>query len=82
MDRAAASRGRYVLAAVRQAWLDTYYWQRAGTIVGSSRPLFSDLVTVTESLFAAGRAQRKDVLRAELELSRLEGASGSSSRMA
>ena len=72
MDRAAASRGRDVLVAVRQAWLDTHYWQRAESIVGSSRPLFSDLLTVTESLFAAGRAQRQDVLRAELELSRLD----------
>lgn len=72
MERHAESRGRDVLTAVRNDWLETYYWQRAEAIVRELRPLFSDLVTVTKSLYAVGRKDQQDVLRAKLELSRLD----------
>ena len=72
MDYNADARGRDVLTAVRNAWLDAYYWQRAQTIVSESRPFFADLVTVTKSLYAVGNKDQQDVLRAELELSRLD----------
>jgi outer membrane protein TolC len=68
----ADARGADVLAAVRHAWLDAYYWQRAHALVSESRPFFSDLVVVTRSLYAVGRSNQQDVLRAELELSRLD----------
>lgn len=72
MDQNAAARGRDVLTSVRNAWLETYYWHRAHTIVSESRPFFSDLVTITRSLYAVGKKDQQDVLRAELELSRLD----------
>lgn len=72
MDRSADARARDVLTAVRIAWLDTYYWERAHAIVSETRPYFEDLVTVTRSLYAVGRKDQQDVLRAELELSRLD----------
>ena len=72
MNQNADARGRDVLTAVRNTWLETYYWQRAETIVVDSRPFFSDLVTVTRSLYAVGDKDQQDVLRAELELSRLD----------
>lgn len=72
MTATADGRGRDVLNAVRDAWLETYYWHRAKSIVQESRPFFSDLVTVTRSLYAVGRKDQQDVLRAELELSRLD----------
>lgn len=72
MDRRADARVRDVQTAVRTAWLDTYYWERARAIVSDSRPYFEDLVTVTRSLYAVGRKDQQDVLRAELELSRLD----------
>jgi hypothetical protein len=53
MRGAADGRSRDVLQAVRQAWLDLYYWQQAGEI--------------TE-----GRRDQQDLLRAQLELSRIE----------
>ena len=40
--------------------------------VRSTRPFFEDLVATTESLYSVGRNTRQDVLRAELELSRLD----------
>lgn len=72
MTESAEDRQRDVLTAVRTAWLETYYWNRSYTIVTESRPFFSDLVTVTRSLYAVGQKDQQDVLRAELELSRLD----------
>ena len=68
----ADARGDDVLAAARIAWLDLYYWSKAGDLVRESRPFFDDLVTITRSLYAVGRRNQQDVLRAELELSRLD----------
>jgi outer membrane protein TolC len=68
----ADARGRDVLTSVRTAWLETYYWEQAHSIVSESRPFFSDLATVTRSLYAVGSKDQQDVLRAELELSRLD----------
>jgi outer membrane protein TolC len=68
----ADARGDDVLAATRLAWLDLYYWSKARDLVRESRPFFDDLATVTRSLYAVGRRNQQDVLRAELELSRLD----------
>ncbi len=72
MGRNADARGLDVLAAVRSAWLEAYYWELAKELVTESRPFFVDLATVTRSLYAVGRRNQQDVLRAELELSRLD----------
>ena len=68
----ADARRREVLAAVRFAWLETYYAQQAEALLTEKRPFFADLVTTTESLYSVGRKSQHDVLRAELELSRLD----------
>jgi outer membrane protein TolC len=72
MRESADGRSRDVLTAVRDAWLETYYWQRAHAIVNESRPFFDDLVTVTRSMYSVGRKNQQDLLRAELELSRID----------
>jgi outer membrane protein TolC len=72
MRESADGRSRDVLAAVRQAWLETYYWQQAYAIVDRSRPYFEDLVAVTRDMYSVGRKNQQDLLRAELELSRIE----------
>jgi outer membrane protein TolC len=68
----AAARMRAVRMQIRQAWLELHYWQRARAIVLESRPFFTDLVEVTTSLYSVGRKSQYDVLRAELELARLD----------
>lgn len=68
----AQGRSRDVLSAVRNDWLEAYYWSRADLIISESRPFFVDLVAVTRSLYAVGRKGQQDVLQAELELSRLD----------
>jgi outer membrane protein TolC len=72
LGASADARARDVKASVRDAWLEAYYWQRAHQIVTESRPFFADLATVTRSLYSVGRKTQHDVLRAELELSRLD----------
>jgi outer membrane protein TolC len=72
MNSNAEARVRDVRATVRIAWLETYYWQRAQDIVTESRPFFADLATVTRSMYSVGRKTQYDVLRAELELSRID----------
>ena len=68
----ADARGRDVLAAARSGWLESYYWDRAHALVSESRPFFDDLATITRSLYAVGRKNQQDLLRAGLELSRLD----------
>ena len=68
----ADARARDVLTATRKAWLNAYYAEQAHALVTESRPLFDDLVTITRSLYSVGRKSQHDVLRAELELSRLD----------
>jgi len=72
MKEHADGRGRDVLTAVRQSWLEAYYWQRAQAIVSESRPFFEDLATVTRSMYSVGRKDQLDLLRADLELSRID----------
>ncbi len=66
------ARGRDVLMAVRQSWLDLYYQDRSYELTSGSRPFFEKLVATTRSLYSVGRKSQQDVLRAELELSRLD----------
>lgn len=68
----AESRRRTVAAATKRAWLDVFYWQRVGAQLAAARPYFTELVAVTESRYSVGRRLQQDVLRAELELSRLD----------
>jgi len=72
MRESADGRRRDVLTSVRKAWLNAWYWDRAHSVVTESRPYFADLVTVARSLYSVGKKNRQDVLRAELELSRLD----------
>ncbi|NIQ25053.1 MAG: TolC family protein, partial [Gammaproteobacteria bacterium] len=72
MGEHAAARGRDVRTAVRDAWLELYFLDRSHELVLESRPYFADLAEVTRSLYAVGRKTQQDVLRAELELSRLD----------
>lgn len=72
MTENAEARARSVLVAVRIAWTEIYYWDQVAGLLEQSRPYFEDLAEVTQSLYAVGRKSQQDVLRAELELSRLE----------
>jgi len=72
VNQNADARGRFVVTAVQSAWLDAYFWTQAHALVTESRPFFDDLATITRSMYAVGRKNQQDVLRAELELSRID----------
>ena len=61
-----------LLMNVRDTYLNLYYEVKAAAIVNDAHQLFSKLVKITEDQYAAGRANQQDVIRADLELSRLE----------
>ncbi len=63
-----------ILRDVRVTYLDLYYDISALSIIQETKKLFSDLVTITESIYAAGRASasQQDVVLANLELARLD----------
>ena len=57
---------------VRLNWLELYYWLRAEEVITKNRTLFEQLVEVTQYHYGAGRSNQQDVIRAQLELSRLD----------
>jgi len=60
------------ISEVRETYLNLYYEIAAYEIINETRLLFSELVKITESSYAAGRVNQQDVLLADLELSRLD----------
>jgi outer membrane protein TolC len=63
---------REVIRDLRMAFLNLYYEIQSGNIIRETRALFSKLVKITEDQYAAGRVNQQDVIRADLELSRLD----------
>jgi len=63
---------RKVIRDVRKHFLELYYQTRAEQIVTDTRELFAQLVEITQAHYATGRVSQQDVLRASLELSRLD----------
>ncbi len=61
-----------IIRNVRETYLNLYYEVSAYQIIRETRKLFSELVTITESNYAAGRVNQQDVILAGLELSRLD----------
>ncbi len=61
-----------IVRDVRETYLNLYYEVSAYQIIRETRKLFSELVKITESNYAAGRVNQQDVVLAGLELSRLD----------
>ncbi len=61
-----------ILRDVRENYLNLYYEISAYKIIRETRKLFSKLVKITESNYAAGHVNQQDVVLAGLELARLD----------
>ena len=61
-----------ILKDVRESYLNLFYEVSAYQIIRETRKLFSELVKITESNYAAGRVNQQDVVLANLELARLD----------
>jgi len=62
------------VVAVSQLWLDGYKAQESIDLIEKDRPLFEQLVDVAEAGFSStfGRTRQQDIIRAQLELTRLD----------
>jgi len=63
-----------VTVLVSQLWLDAYKAQESITLIEKNRSLFEQLVDVAESSYATtiGKTRQQDIVRAQLELTRLD----------
>ncbi len=61
-----------IIRDLRETYLNLYYEMEAEKVINDSRSLFESLVKITEAHYASGRVKQQDVLRADLELSRLD----------
>lgn len=60
------------IRSVREHYLNLYYQIGAQGIIDESRQYFVQLVDIAESYYKVGRVNQQDLLRAQLELSRLD----------
>ncbi len=72
IQSAMADRNSTILKDVRLTYLELYYWEQAKKTILQNKQLFAQLVEIVQSLFAVGRNDQQDLIRAQLELSRLE----------
>ncbi len=63
---------RELVRDVRLAYLNLYREVQSAVILEKSRILFKQILEITQSQYGQGRSQQQDVLRAELELARLQ----------
>jgi outer membrane protein TolC len=63
---------RMLVRDVRRNFLELYYQVQAEQVINETRDLFAQLVDITQAHYATGRVSQQDVLRASLELSRLD----------
>ncbi len=63
-----------VVAAVTKLWLDAFKAQESIRLIDQDRSLFEHLVDATRAGYssAVGRARQQDIIRAQLELTRLD----------
>lgn len=60
-----------VLKGVRLSWLNLYYWLSTQKIILKQKQVIAHLLTVTTSMLSQNKAQQKDVIRAQIELTTL-----------
>ena len=63
-----------VAVTVSQLWLDAYKAQESIALIEKDRPLFEQLADVAEASYssAIGRTRQQDIVRAQLEITRLD----------
>lgn len=61
-----------ILKDLRLTWLEIYYWRQAKNTISENRVFFAQLVDIVRSQFSVGRNNQQDLIRAQLELSRLD----------
>jgi len=68
------NRKAQVVVTVSRIWMDAYNAQQSITLIEKDRPLFEQLADVAQASYssAIGRTRQQDIVRAQLELTRLD----------
>ncbi|MGW8195219.1 MAG: TolC family protein, partial [Desulforhopalus sp.] len=63
-----------IAVIVSQLWLDAYNAQESIALIQKDRPLFEQLADIAEASYSAafGKTRQQDIIRAQLELTRLD----------
>jgi hypothetical protein len=61
-----------IIKDVRLTYFEIYYWEKAKKTIRQNKRFFSQLVDIVQSMFSVGRNNQQDLIRAQLELSRLD----------
>ncbi len=61
-----------IIKEVRLTYFEIYYWEQAKTTISQNKRFFSQLVDIVQSMFSVGKNNQQDLIRAQLELSRLD----------
>ncbi len=63
-----------IVVTVSELWLNAYNAQESIALIENDRPLFEQLADVAEAMYssALGRTRQQDIVRAQLELTRLD----------
>ena len=63
-----------IVVTVSQLWLDAYNAQESISLIEKDRPLFEQLADIAEASYSAafGKTRQQDIIRAQLELTRLD----------
>ena len=63
-----------VKATITESWLNAYRAQRSIALIEKDKALFTQLIDITESSYVSsvGKTRQQDIIRAQLELTRLE----------
>lgn len=61
-----------IIKEVRLTYFEIYYWEKAKQTIKKNKRFFSQLVGIVQSMFSVGRNNQQDLIRAQLELSRLD----------
>ncbi|RKZ97683.1 MAG: transporter [Gammaproteobacteria bacterium] len=61
-----------IIKEVRLTYFEIYYWEKARKTIKQNKRFFSQLVEIVQSMFSVGRNNQQDLIRAQLELSRLD----------
>ncbi len=63
-----------IVVTVSQLWLDAYNAQESIVLIEKDRPLFKQLADIAEASYSSafGKTRQQDIIRAQLELTRLD----------
>ena len=72
LDETARDQQLRIVLAVREDYLEVFKQVRLGEVNAAALVAFADLADITQDYYATGRVQQQDVLRAAVELARVE----------